>query len=395
MMQQRGKLAIFSGSILIIAAGYWLLRPKAVLVETATVHETRFTAFVEEDGRTRVRDRFVVSAPLAGRLSRLALRAGDTVKTSMPLAEITPNPAPLIDTRARQELEERVGAAEASVEEAVALRERARVLQMRTKTDLERTTKLRQTGVTAVAQLERDTFSFESAERELAAAERRHHAAEHTLAQARSALKRSSEGSGGERFFVQSPIDGRVLKLVQESEAAIAVGAPLIELGDPADLEITADVLTSDAVQIREGAKVLIERWGGPAALEGRVRRVEPSGFTKVSALGVEEQRVWIIADITSPREQWLGLGDGFRVDVKVVVDEIERATVVPAGALFRRGDAWAVFVIEGNQAQLRQVEIARRSGRLAAIAHGLQPGTPVVMYPPSALADGSIVRTR
>lgn len=394
-MPQRRIWAILGAALLAVAAGYWLFRPKPILVETASVEETRFTAVVEEDGRTRVRDRYVVSAPLAGRLSRPALRAGDSVKSGTQLAAIAPNPAPLIDPRARQELEERIGAAEASVEEAMALLERARVLHAKARTDLDRTTQLREKGVVAVAQLERDTFAFQSAERELTAVDRRRHAAEHTREQARAALKRSNENSPGERFAVLSPVDGRVLKLFQESEAAVAVGTPLVELGDTADLEIAVDILTSAAVQIHQGANVQIERWGGPAALEGRVRRVEPSGFTKISALGVEEQRVWVIIDITSPREHWKGLGDGYRVDVRIVTDEIERATVVPVGALFRRGNAWAAFVVEGGRARLRQVDLAQRSGRLAAVTRGLSPGATVVMFPPSTLADGSALRFR
>lgn len=394
---QQGRTWTILGTVLVAAvAGFWVFRPKPVLVETASVGEGRFTAFVEEDGRTRVRDRYVISAPIAGRMARPALRVGDVVKTGSPLAMIAPNPAPLIDTRARQELEERIGSAEASVEEAIALQERARVLHAKAKTDLERTTQLRERGVAAAAQFERDTFAFQSTERELAAADRRHHAAEHARDQARAALKRSSENNPGELFAVLSPIDGRVFKIVQESEAAIGVGAPLVELGDLLDLEIAVDILTSDAVAVLEGAKVQIERWGGPQALGGRVRRIEPSGFIKVSALGVEENRVWVIIDITSPREQWRGsLGDGYRVDVKITVEEIERATILPVGALFRRGEAWAVFVVEGGRSRLRLVEVVRRSGRVAAVAKGLNPGATVVLFPPSALTDGSIVRTR
>lgn len=394
-MQKRRTLAIIGAALVAGMAGYWLFRPRPILVETAIVEEARFTAVVEEDGRTRVRDRYVITAPLAGRLSRSSLRAGDAVKAGKQVANIAPNPAPLIDPRARQELEERIGASEAAVEEAIALLERARAVHAKARADLERSTQLHGKGVTAVAQLERDSLAFQAAEREFAAADRRRHAAEHARDQARAAQKRSSENSPGELFAVLSPIDGRVLKIVQESEAAVGVGAPLMELGDTADLEIAVDVLTSDAVAIRPGAKVQIERWGGPAALEGRIRRIEPSGFAKISALGVEEQRVWVIIDIASPREQWMGLGDGYRVDARIVVDEIERATVVPVGALFRRVDAWAVFVVEGSRARLRQVEVARRSGRLAAIAKGVGPGATVVLYPPSALTEGSVVRTR
>jgi HlyD family secretion protein len=244
-----------------------------------------------------------------------------------------------------------------------------------------------------VAQLEHDTSTFQAAERDVAAAELRHHAAEHALDQARAALKRSGETEGTEQFPVSAPIDGRVLKVIQESEGAVSLGAPLLELGDPADLEVVVDVLTTDAARIREGAKVLLERWGGPTPLQARVRRVEPSGFTKISALGVEEQRVWIVIDITSPRELWTALGDGYRVDVKIIVDQIEKAVVVPIGALFRRGDPWQVFVVDGGRARLRSVKVLRRSGRLAAIAEGLRPGESVVLYPPSALKEGSAVR--
>ena len=335
----------------------------------------------------------MLSAPLSGRVPRSTLRAGDAVKVGQTLAMITPNIAPLLDPRMRQELEERVGAAQAGVEEATALHERAKVLLARARSDLERTTQLRARGVAAAAQLEHDTFTFQSAERDVAAAELRRHAAEHTLDQARAALKRSGETEGAERFGVSSPIDGRVLKVIQESEAVVSLGAPLLELGDPADLEVIVDVLTTDAALVREGAKVVLERWGGSTALAARVRRVEPSGFTKVSALGVEEQRVWIVIDITSARESWTTLGDGYRVDVKIIVDEIEKAVVVPIGALFRRGEDWQAFVVEGGRARLRRLKIARRSGRLAAVAEGLRSGEMVVVYPSAAIKDGNAVR--
>jgi HlyD family secretion protein len=392
-MHQRRAILIVGLLALVGAGAYWLARPRAVLVEIATVSEERFEAIVEEDGRTRVRDRYVLSAPLAGRVARSNLRAGDAVKAGQTLTTIAPNISPLLDIRLHQELEARVGAAEAMLEEAAALEERARVLLARARSDFERTAQLKERGVVSATQLERDTYVFQSAERDFIAAQRRWHAAEHALDQARAALKRSGESDVTEHFSVTSPIDGRVLKVIQESESVVSLGAPLLELGDPTDLEIVVDVLTTDAALVRDGAKVLFERWGGPVALEGRVRRVEPSGFTKVSALGVEEQRVWIVSDITSPHEQWMSLGDGYRVDVKIVVDEIERATVVPVGALFRRGDGWQVFVLEGSIARLRRVAVARRSGRVAAITDGLHPGETVVVYPPSALTEGSTVR--
>jgi HlyD family secretion protein len=316
------------------------------------------------------------------------------VKAGQSLATITPYIAPLLDPRVREELKERVGAAEAALEEAKTLHERAKVILARASTDLERTKQLRARDVAPPAQLERDTFTFQAAERDVAAAELRHHAAEHALDQARTALKSSGEtGEGTERFPVSSPIDGRVLKVIQESESVVSLGAPLLELGDPADLEVIVDLLTTDAALVREGAKVSLERWGGAAPLDGRVRRVEPSGFTKISALGVEEQRVWVVIDIVSPREAWTTLGDGYRMDVKITVDEMETATVVPIGSLFRRGDAWKAFVADRGIARLRTVKVSRRSGRLAAVAEGLRPGETVIVYPPQALKNGRAIR--
>jgi HlyD family secretion protein len=379
---------------LTLLAAYWLLRPRPILVEVAAVKEQPFSVVVEEDGRTRVRDRFVVSAPLSGRVPRSPLRAGDIVKAGQTLTTITPNISPLLDPRMQQELKERVGAAEAALEEAKTLHERAKVLLARARTDLDRTTQLRARGVVTAAQLDRDTFTFEAAERDVAASELRRHAAEHALDQARAALARSGESEGTERFAVSSPIDGRVLKVIQESEAVVSLGAPLFELGDPAGLEVIVDLLTTDAALVREGAKVSLERWGGPTALDARVRRVEPSGFTKISALGVEEQRVWVVIDIVSPREAWTSLGDGYRVDVKIVVDDIENAIVVPIGALIRRGDAWQVFVVDRGSARLRTVKVSRRSGRFATVSEGLSAGETVIVYPSQALKDGSAIRT-
>lgn len=245
----------------------------------------------------------------------------------------------------------------------------------------------------ATAQLERQEFLFRSAERQTDAAERRWHAATHLLEQARAALKSADNSEAGESFPVSSPIDGRVLRVMQESEIIVAQAAPLLELGDPGDLEIVVDVLTTDAARIREGDKVIMERWGGPTDLHGAVRRVEPSGFTKISALGVEEQRVWVVVDITSPRETWTSLGDGYRVEVKIVVDENDKAIVVPIGALFRRGDAWSVFVVQAGRVHLREIQVARLSARNAAVAQGVHPGEVVVVYPPASLAEGSEVK--
>jgi HlyD family secretion protein len=391
---QKKWTAILVGLLALAVFGiYRILGSGAILVETATVMTEPFTAIVEEDGRTRVRDRFIVSAPLGGRVPRFPMKAGDPVRAGSTLTTVLPHISPLLEPRLRQELEEKVGTAEAAVEEFTELKKQNEVLLSRARTELDRTTRLRTAGVTSIAQLDRDTFTVLAAEREVSAAERRRHAAEHLLEQARAALKRSGEPGTYEAFPVTSPIDGRVLRVIQESEAVVSLGAPLLELGDTTDLEVIVDVLTTDAARIAAGNKVILDRWGGEAPLEGRVRRVEPSGFTKISALGVEEQRVWVVIDIASPRAQWTNLGDGYRVDARIIVDMIDQATVVPVGALFRRGEEWYVFIIESGRARLRQVEIAQRSGRSVAIENGLKAGDQVVVYPPASLTDGVAVR--
>jgi HlyD family secretion protein len=389
-MPNRWTIIIVGLAALALLGLYRVLGPGAIRVETEPVQLESFTAYVEEDGRTRVRDRFIVSAPLAGRVPRSPLKVGDTVQSGSVVATIYQNFAPLLEPRVKRELEEKVGTALAAVEEFTALKEQNEVLLERARTDLDRTTKLREKGVASIAQFDRDTFALLAAERDVMAAERRRHAAEHLLAQAEAALKRSSELQADSGFPVTSPIDGRVLRLIQESEAVVALGAPLVELGDTGDLEVIVDVLTTDAALIEKGDKVVLNRWGGANPLIGRVRRIEPSGFTKISALGVEEQRVWVVIDITSPREEWRNLGDGYRIDAQIATDSIESAIVIPVGALFRRGDDWQVFVAEDGRSRLRTVELVSRSGRNAAVRTGLRAGEHVVVYPPNSLKDGS-----
>jgi HlyD family secretion protein len=368
-----------------------------VLVETEAVARGRFEAVVEEDGRTRVRDRYVVSAPVAGRVQRLAVRAGDSVARDQTLALILAAPSALLGPRARREAEERIGAAEAMLQQAGVLIERAAAQQAQAEADAARLRDLQARGAAPLQQLERAELAERLAARDMLAAERRRHAAEHELDQARAMLQFADAPEGGpERQEVRAPVAGRVLRVLQESEAVVAAGAPLIELGDPGDLEVVVDVLTTEAVGIAPGAPVLIERWGGPQPLEGRVRLVEPGAFTRVSALGVEEQRVWVVVDLLTPRERRAALGDGFRVDARITVAAEEGALLVPVSALFRRGAGWAVFVVRDGIARERPVEIARRAARHAMVASGLAPGEEVVPFPPSALRDGArIARAR
>jgi HlyD family secretion protein len=361
-----------------------------VPVETEQVMRGRFEAVVEEDGRTRVRERYVVSAPVAGRVLRLGVRAGDTVGRGDVVAEILAAPSALLSPRARREAEERVGAAEAMLQQAGVLMERAAAQQAQAEADAARVRALHARGAAPLQQLERADLAERTAARDMLAADRRRHAAEHELDQARALLASADAPEGGlERHEVRAPVAAHVLRVLQESEAVVASGASLLELGDPADLEVVVDVLTTEAVGIRPGAPVAIERWGGPVPLEGRVRRVEPGAFTRVSALGVEEQRVWVVIDLISPRERWGALGDGFRVDTRITVEAIEDAVLVPVSALFRRGAGWAAYVVQDGVARERQVEVARRAARSAMISGGLVAGEIVVLFPPSTLRNG------
>lgn len=380
-----------------IAGAVWAVMPRPVPVETATVIKGSFVAMVDEDGKTRIRERYVVAAPLAGRLMRVRLKAGDRTSTGETIASILPSLAPFLDPRSRREAEERLGAAEAALERATATVERAQAQAGQAQKELERTRALVDRAAATVQARERAELAMRVADRESRAAEFLHHAAEHELAQAKALLARYQNGtdSHSESWNVTAPVPGVVLKVMQESETVVQPGTPILEIGDPRDLEIVVDVLSTDAVEIRPSAAVSIVNWGGPGALEGRVRRIEPAAFTKVSTLGVEEQRVNVLVDLTSPPEAWAGLGDGFQVDARITVFSQADAMIVPAGALFRLGESWNVFVVEGGRARARAVTLLRRSGRFAAVAAGLTPGERVIVYPSDRITPGVRVEFR
>ncbi len=379
------------------AAIVWSVTSRAVPVETATVIKGRFVATVDEDGKTRIRERYVVAAPLAGRLTRVRLKAGDQVRADEVIATILPAPAPFLDPRSRREAEERLGAAEAAIERTKAAVERARAQADQASNDLSRTRMLTERGAATAQALERAELAMRVADRDLRAAEFLNHAAEHELNQAKALLAQYGESGKAppDIWNITAPVAGLVLKVVQESETIAQAGAPLIEIGDPLDLEIVVDVLSTDAVEIRPGAQVKIENWGGQGTLDGRVRRIEPMAFTKISTLGVEEQRVNVLVDIVSPPEQWQGLGDAYQVDTRIVVFTEADATIVPSGALFRRNGSWNVFAVVGGYAELRPVTLMRRSGRLASVAAGLAPQDIVINYPSDKIASGVRVKSR
>lgn len=392
------KKKILIGVPVLLLAGLvvWAFMPSPQQVEAATVRAGRFERSVDEDGKTRLLDRYVVSMPLSGRVQRLTLRQGDSVAKDAVIATVLPAAPPLLDERTRLEQRERIGAAEATLQRAQSNVERANAALAQAVADTRRTETLSQQGFVSPTQIESARLNQRLREKELETARGDAEAARHQLTQARVTLQPPRPVQAGAPWAVRSPLDARVLRVVQQSEGVIAAGTPLVELGDPSQLEVVVDVLTEDAAQIRPGAPARLHGWGG-ADLTGRVRLVEPAAFTKVSALGVEEQRVNAVIDITSPAAQWAALGDGFRVEVGITVQTIERAVLVPVSAIFPHGDGSAVFVVSDGRARLQPVKLISRNGVDAALAEGsnLAVGSQVVIYPAPSLKDGVRVEVR
>lgn len=398
-MLNKKNLTYALAAVAVVVALTWAFLPQAVEVDTAVVVRGDFEQTIDDDGKTRVRDRYVVSAPLAGRLQRISLKAGDPVSEGLTLAVIAPALSPFLDLRSRNELGERLGTAEAARLRAAARVERAQAALDQAVAEAIRARTLAERNFVSKNQAEQAELAEKLNRRELDAARFEAHAAEHDVAQARAALARVGKaapaGRADERWEIRSPVSGRVLRVLQESEAVVAVGTPLLEIAQPDSLEVVVDVLSTDAVQVRPGMAVHIERWGRGEPLAGRVRLIEPAAFTKVSALGVEEQRVNVVIDLVSPQSEWQALGDGYKVDARIVVARHEHVLKIPLGALFRDDEKWAVFVIEGGRAVKRLVGVAGRNSREALVATGLAEGEPVIAYPSDAVKEGVRVRQR
>lgn len=389
------RLALYGAAgLAVLAVLGWALAPRPVEVEAAPVARGHFEHAIEEDGRTRLRDRYVVSAPVAAHLSRVTLREGDRVQAGDTVAVLTPVMPSLYDERSLREATARARAAEAAVAGAQARVERALVAQDEARLELQRTEKLARDGFIAASRLDSARLALDGARREREAAQAARDVAAHELEQAQASVRPASAGApAGRPLAVRAPVSGVVLRVPLPSENTVAAGAALIDIGDPSQMEVVAELLTTDAVQAKPGTRVSIERWGGPP-VQAQVRRVEPAAFTKVSALGIEEQRVKVLIDITDPPAPWLALGDGFRVTVRVITVSTDDAVMVPVGALFPRTDAdMAVYVLDGGRARLRTVQIVARNGSMAWVRAGLEPGERVVVYPPPGVADGRRVR--
>ena len=392
------KIAWMVGGLIVLALLVWAFMPRATEVEVASVTQGRFERSVQEDGKTRLRDRYVVSTPLAGRVARITLRQGDSVERDAMVATLWPLVPALLDERARDQQNAHVGALEASVSRAKANVGRAMAALDQARAELKRNEALAKEGFVSPNQNETGRLTVRLREQELESARQEESGARHELDQSRIALRQYSSGSTGAQqraWQIKAPVSGKILKIQQQSEGIVQAGTPLMELGDPSQLEVVVDVLTEDAAQIRPGTPVQLSNWGGPETLEGRVRLVEPAAFTKVSALGVEEQRVNAVIDITPASNKRPALGDGFKVDVRMLVQVVENAVKVPVSALFPVGARSALFVVEGGRARQREIEVAARNGVEAWVKTGLAAGAPVIVYPPTALKDGARVTTR
>lgn len=377
----------------LLAIGFW---PSSTPVDLAPVARGTLRVTVDEEGETRVRHRFVVSAPVAGQVLRVTLEPGDAVRRGdTVLATLMPAAPVPLDARSRAEAEAAVAAARAALGAAKADLQRAGATLDLARSELNRYRDLEREKIVPRQMLDAKTAEAETAAEARRAAEFAVAGAEYQLEMARARLLQSSGRGQGHAIALKAPIDGVVLRRIQESEAVVPAGAPLLELGDARELEIVSDLLSSDAVKVTPGAAVLVEQWGGDQPIQARVRRVEPSGFLKISALGVEEQRVNVIMDFVDPPEVRPVLGDGYRVEVRIVLWEGESVLRVPASSLFRHGQDWAVYVFSAGQAALRPIQIGRMNGVEAEVRGGLSEGDLVVLHPGDALTDGSRITRR
>lgn len=397
-MRTRARIGITLLALAVAGAIAYGFMPRPVAVDVAQAAQGPMVVTVEEEGKTRVMERYVVSAPMAGYARRIDLKVGDAVKAGQVVAAIEPARSNALDPRSRAQAAAQVKAAEAAL---AAARENSRVAEAQAtlaRQELERSESLRASNFISPQALDRARSEVVRTQAALSASGHAANVARFELDVARAALASTSglqAGGAAETIEVRAPVDARVLKVVRESEGAVQAGDPLVEIGNPETLEIEVEVLSTQAVRIAPGSRVLVDRWGGESVLQGAVRLVEPYGFTKVSALGVEEQRVRVIVDFTSPREQWRRLGDGYRVEARFVVWEGAEVLQVPAGALFRHGDGWAVFVVDGGRARLRPVDVGQRAGLAAQVKSGLSVGEPVIDHPDDKIRDGVRVRAR
>ena len=384
--------------LLVIAVGliYGFL-PGAIVVDAVVAVNGPFAVTIEEEGKTRVMERYVISAPVAGYARRIDLQVGDAVQVDQVLVSLEPTRSDALDPRSRAQTQAQLSAAQAAVSAAIENARAAEAQAVLAQQELQRVASLRKVNFISEQALDRARAELNRSQAIQQAAQYNINMTRFELDKVRATLAGANARQTGrsETIGARAPVAARVLKLVHESEGLVQAGQPLLEIGNPDTLEIAVEVLSTQAVQIALGSKVLFDRWGGAATLQGVVRMIEPTGFTKVSALGVEEQRVRVIADITSPRAAWHRLGDGYRVEARFVIWEGKDILQIPASALFRQGRDWAVFAVENGRAKIRVIDIGQHSGLTVQVLSGIPAGVPVITHPEDKIKDGARVKLR
>lgn len=398
--------SLLAAVLVVLGLAFLAFRSPPVPVDLGAVVAGPMAVEVAGSGTTRVRNVYVVSTPIGGRLLRIEKEAGDLVVGGQTVvATILPHEPELLDARSRRLAEAAVDGAAASLGLAQAQVDRSRAELGYARSDYDRTVRLAERGNASQAALDEAQMMVGVAEAALATAHSGVEVAAFDLEAARARLvepdafgadiAEADENAPDCCVQIRSPVSGQVLRLFLESQAVVAAGTPLMEIGDVGDMEIVVDLLSEDAVKVADGAAVEIVQWGGARPLAGRVRRVEPYGFEEVSALGVEEQRVNVLIDLTSPRDEWAALGHGFAVEARIEIWASESALTVPIGALYRNADQWAVFVDDDGTARARSIEVGETNGTQAEILGGIEAGTRVVLYPSDRIADGVAIVER
>src|SRR5580765_4729306 len=381
------SIAVVAG---LLAVALW---PKTIPVEVGTIARGALVVTVDEEGTTRVRDRFVVSSPVPGRVRRIELEPGDVVKRGQPVARVRAEPPPLLDERTRAEAQAAIDGARAALGRARAEEQRARATLAQLQQQLTRLRELARSRLISAQELDSREGDVKVAEESVNAAVFAVQAATSELRRAQTRLASSNPEAAGRVVSVTAPVSGVVFKRMRESESIVPAGDPLIEIANPQQIEIVADLLSTDAVRVKAGARAIIEQWGGEKTLAARVRRIEPAGFTKISALGVEEQRVNVILDFVDRAAASAALGDAYRVEVRIVLWEAPKVLLVPTSALFRVGESWAVYLVDADRARRVAVTLGHQTGQTAEVVSGLSEGTRVILHPVDTLADGARVK--
>ena len=385
---------------LLLAGLFIAFRPQPVAVDLAKVQRGPLIVTVEEEGETRIRDVYVLSAPVNGHMLRIDAEVGDNVKAAETLiAQIEPLDPEFLDFRSEEEARAAVKAAEASLTLTQAQLVEAESEFEFAISELNRANRLIQKQVIAERELDSAKRDYKTKKASVNTAKAAVRARQYDLAQAKAHLMSpadiQSDDKDCECVTILAPVSGKILQVLHESEGVVTMGTPLVEIGDPTNLEIVIDFLSYDAVRIQPSQRVIIEEWGGETALQGIVRRIEPFGFTKTSALGIDEQRVNVIIDLTDPLERWQRLGHGYQIDARVVLWESNNVLKVPLTALFRDSNAWSVFVEQQGRAKLQHVVIGQRNGLEAEIIEGLSEDSQIILHPSDQIVDGVRIRSR